>query len=100
MLGVPPRPYGTAFGGGGVSSSSTLEGREMIRCGLSFVNSGISFASGGGGGGLGTGSDLYRPFDSSTTRLVVTVSGRGKGTPLIPPTNLTEIETLTGPPQL
>src|ERR1700678_2683370 len=65
-VGVPPPPYGTAFGG-------TI-------------------------GGASGGSALYNPFDSSTTRLGVDISGVGSGTAGKLPTTPTVIAP-PGPPQ-
>ena len=98
MAGVPPPPYGIAFCGGGVGFSSTFEGFVMYFGGLFFSNFGIGTASGGGFGGA-TGSDLKSPFDSSTTRLSETTSGRGSGIAGTFPTRPTVIEP-PGPPQL
>src|SRR5579872_1971165 len=65
IAGAPPPPYGTAFSGGGVLFSSSLEGRELYLGsvgtergfstfglvtglgGLLFRNSGMGVASGG-----------------------------------------------------
>jgi hypothetical protein len=49
-VGVPPPPYGTAFGGGGVGFSSTFDGFVMYFGGLVSWNFGIGVASGSGFG--------------------------------------------------
>src|SRR5271154_653870 len=96
-VGVPPPPYGTALGGGGFGFSKTFDGRVSYFGGLFFSNFGIGVAS-GGTTGLASGSALYSPFDSSTTRLGVPPSGAGSGTAGKLPTTPTVIAP-PGPPQ-
>src|SRR5271155_5003498 len=96
-VGVPPPPYGIAFGGGGVGFSSSFDGRVTYFGGLLRSNFGIGVAS-GAGFGCGVGSDLNNPFDSSTTRLADTTSGLGSGIAGTLPTIPTVIEP-PGPPQ-
>jgi hypothetical protein len=79
-----------------VGFSKVFEGRVTYFGGLLRSNFGIGVAS-GGGGTLGTGSALYNPFDSSTTRLGVSTSGRGIGIAGRLPTTPTEIAP-PGPP--
>src|SRR5271169_2767627 len=96
-VGVPPPPYGIAFGGGGVGFSSTFDGRVTYFGGLLRSNFGMGIAS-GAGFGCGAGSDLYSPLDSSTTRFGDTTSGRGRGIAGTLPTMPTVIDP-PGPPQ-
>src|SRR5689334_5030407 len=49
-VGVPPPPYATAFGGGGVGFSRAFEGFVTAFGGLVFWNLGIGVASGSGFG--------------------------------------------------
>src|SRR5271155_2431889 len=97
-VGVPPPPYGTAFGGGGFGFSKTFDGRVTYLGGLFFSNFGIGVASGGGTGGASGGSALYNPFDSSTTRLGVDISGVGSAPAGKLPTTPAVIAP-PGPPQ-
>src|ERR1700677_1995319 len=77
-VGVPPPPYGTAFGGGGFGFSKTFDGRVTYFGGLTLSNFGIGSASGGTICGASRGSACKLP----TTPTVIAPPGPPQSLPV------------------